>query len=369
MPRVRWAILCAVLVAGVLIVTAVEAMEVAPSAPIWGLTNDSASSSWTLTELNLLNGKTLMSKEAVLNGHTASWEYNSETHTQNRSEPKLLKGSATSRFWSTGQPVLLMAPYSTAGFNGGTFLFPTPSTATVNIHLVAAYEQTTPSAVLGDGVSAYLFLDPTHVGNWSMPFSGMGPEVNSTNYHIDSEGNQIFPYSYTPYVIVQWDPANGYSPGFNVYLVHPEPSGAVTYLSLQSAGQLGTGSGDYPAPGDLFDFNVSYSTLSNKVQATIADPANPSVAFSLSFSLNQFGFVPAWNSTTQFYFGVGENAGYNTAGSGTSWGALKVTASGTTVAAPMLHTVGAFLANEGFSAISVRSDRGQAGIAAVRPLL
>jgi hypothetical protein len=316
---------------GLLVATLAVAFTVASGVPSSGLTAGvAAMSGWSTTPLNLLNGVTHVSPSLVKNGHTARGDATTG-HLQNTSEPRLLKGAHTSEFWSTGQPVMLLAPWSTAGYNSGTLLFSEPAETAVHIHLVAVYEDTSANDVVADGVAAYFFVDPTHVGNWSMPFVGLGPEVNSTNQHIDSEGNQIFPYSYSPYVIVQWDPANGYSAGFNVYLVHPEPSGKVTYLSIQAAGQLGTTNYEYPAVGEEFDFNASYSTSTNVVTASVAVPSVPNASFSLKFSLGQFGFTPSFSPSASYYFGIAGNSGWSDSGAvGASWGALRLSASGST---------------------------------------
>ena len=285
-------------------------------------------SNWSTTPLDLLGGVAHVSPSLVKNGHTAPGT-STTGHAQNTSEPRLLKGAHTSEFWSTGQPVMLLAPWSQAGFNSGTLLFSEPAATVVNIHLVAVYEDSSSSDVVGDGVAAYFFVDPTHAGNWSMPFVGLGPEVNSTNQHIDSEGNQIFPYSHSAYVIVQWDPANGYSAGFNVYLVHPEPNGKVTYLGIQAAGQLGSTNYDFPQAGQLFDFNASYSTATNAVTARVAVPSDPNATFSLKFSLNRFGFTPSFNTSASYYFGIAGNSGWSSSGSSSaSWGALRLSATG-----------------------------------------
>jgi hypothetical protein len=315
--------------AGLVVAVLAYSSTITSNAPVTTLATEVAGSSgWSTTPLNLLGGVTHVSPSLFRNGHTAPGSLTTG-HAQNKSEPRLLKGAHTSEFWSTGQPVMLLAPWSQAGFNSGTLLFAEPAATSVTIHLVAAYEDSSPSVVVGDGVAAYFFVDPTHVGNWSMPFVGLGPEVNGTNQHIKSEGNQIFPYSYSPYVIVQWDPANAYSAGFNVYLVHPEPNGKVTYLSIQAAGQLGSTNYEFPQAGQLFDFNASYSTVTNDVTAHVSIPSNPNATISLKFSLNLFGFTPSFNSSASYYFGVAGNSGWSSSGaSSASWGALKLSASG-----------------------------------------
>ncbi len=287
--------------------------------------NALASSDWSTTPLNLLGGASHVSKSLVENGH----QYSGRTtglHKQDRSYPQLLTGSSSSPYWTGKQPVMLLGPYSDTDGTEGLLLFSTASAATVELRTVAAYELGPSGSVLSDGLTAYFFLDPTHVGNWSTPFTALGPYLNSSSTHIKSEGVQMFPYSTSPYVVVQWDPANGYSAGFNVYVVHPEPSGKVTALSVQADGQLGSTDYVYPGPGSLIDFNVSYSATSNSVKADVRDPSDSAVMFNLSFSLNRFGFVPNYSPTVKYYVGFAGDGGGGTYAA--SWGVYKITATG-----------------------------------------
>jgi hypothetical protein len=259
----------------------------------------------TTTELNLLGGNMFVSHSLV---------YEGVIRRTNGSFPRLLTGSATSKFWSLVQPVMLMAPQDLspegppADWDSGMLLASTESGRTMTVSAVGAASP----CISGDGFEAYFFLSPPSVGNWRTPHFATYP--GTVRALLSYQGTVIFPYSTSPYVVLQWDPAWS-SPGctssfaagpdFNLYMITPKADGHIWVKNIDSVGPLGTSSVPLPAADDFLTFNSTYSTSTDKLVAEVRDQANPAVYYDLSVQLDHYGFRPSYSIGSNYYFGFG----------------------------------------------------------------
>ncbi len=272
----------------------------------------------SLTEINLEHG-TYVSPSLVYNGYK---------NTNNRDFPVLLTGSATHRFWSVSNPVMMLAPYlpaTTQGHDTGVLLFESPGAQIMTIHAVGAYSLNGPGGgTAGDGFEAYFLLTPPHTGNWSTPYYATNPEgANGTL--LDPQGDVMFPYSTQPYIVVQWDPVYSEPRAFNVYLVHPGGHGVVRPSDILSLGEIGIPSKAVPDPHQYLRFNASYSLKTNFLTAEVADARESGVDYRLWVNLSTYGFLrPASGDlgSSHFYFGLGGSGNYPT-----GWGLLYLSLS------------------------------------------
>ncbi len=240
-------------------------------------------------EVNLLNGNLSIAPDLSYQG-----AYN----TTNSSWPVLLTGNATHEFWPSSQPVLELAPAVSSylyAHSTGMIEFPAGNGSAWEIGTVAA-SYPLPK---GDGVTSYFMLDPTNHSSWNSDYYLINPEGPYVSTPVCS-GAEIFPYSASPYVAVQWDPSyinaycgTGLSGSFNIYLVTPGPGGVVSAANLTSIGPVGSAIGPAPQPGDWFATNVQYNDTTNALNATAIDENDPSIEYTLNSNLSQFGFAPA----------------------------------------------------------------------------
>jgi hypothetical protein len=287
----------------------------------------------THLELDLLDHQSFASPSLVYNGYF---------NTNNQSFPALLTGSATPRFWPRAQSVLLMAPNLPYGHDTGTVLFPAQGSSVIAIDAIAAFDGYPPpplGGVMGDGLEAYFLLTPPHISSWATPYYATDPEGNGTLTY--PEGSVMFPYSTTPYVAVQWDPAFENPHPFNLYLVRPGPGGVVNASDIQVR-QIGNhpgGSGSYPALYRYLHFEITYNLgtniLSGSVSTVLGDRGGLPLDDHFLMGLSSLGFkrpVTGDPSLKSFYFGVGASGN-----DPTGWGLLYLDLhSSTSVTSPIV---------------------------------
>ncbi len=252
--------------------------------------------------LDLLNGSTYVSPSLLETSYVDG--------SANRSLPSLLTGNATSAFWGSRAPVLMMSP-DTLPYSVGLFLYSATPGDSVSIQSVGVGS---PSIASGDGLVEYLFLTPVSNVSWEFPYWAGGPSGIG-----GGEGTLVFPDSITPYIVVQWEPFGCSNSCFNLYMVTPDPGGNVSGANIQAMGPLGSPPGVAPNGGDYLAFETNYSIRTHTLSAQMTDENNTSVDYRLSTNLSQDGFSPTYNGSRSYYFGAGGSAG----GYGqSSWGIL-----------------------------------------------
>ena len=294
--------------------------SVAPSAVAVGYPTSHAAPN--LVAVDLLH-QTSISNSLVLNGFM---------NTNNRSFPVLLSGTSTSQFWPLSQSVLGVAPHlpgSTQGHDAGTLWFPQVGSVTMTLRAIGAFDGPGVSAgggALGDGFEAYFLVTPPKVGNWSTPYYATDPEGANGTF-LSPQGSVMFPYSTTPYIVVQWDPAHALVHPFNVYIVDPGPGGVVGQANIRGIGQLGEhpfGPGGEASPYVFIHLNFTYNVKPNTLTVDVNAPSKfrsggGYIADHLWINLSPLGFVrPAGDlGQKSFYFGLGASGNYPT-----GWGLL-----------------------------------------------
>ena len=306
----------------------------------------SSGTNYTTTEINLIT-KHSVSSHLLYGGFES---YNGTVIGTNTSYPTLLSGKSAAQFWPSKHRVMLLAPRvpncsGCFGYTSGALLFTGLGDPTVS---VSAQGVASPSPGGDGGFVEYLFLTPTGTGNWSYPyFATAGPNEGSMSVFRTCQGSVIFPYSYTPYIVVQWDPAYLHAPcgqhqigggfpyeygvgpsTFNLYLVSPGSGGGVAVGNIGGPGPSGSGGWDglVPSGNEWVDLVSTYSAQSNDLGVTLVDDNDSAASFSLSENLTSFGFAPDDSYTSTYYFGVG--GGGSTSN---SWGLLSAVLTGRTV--------------------------------------
>jgi hypothetical protein len=258
------------------------------------------------SELNLNDGQDFVSPGVSYNGF-----YNSV----NTSFPVLLTGSNESEFWSLDQPVLDVAPqqYVLYAHDAGLMMF---NGGTASQWEVSA-DAVTSSEFNGDGVSFYFLLSPLSTAGWNSQayFESVtdGPSL------AQCSGDQIFPFSSTPYFVVQWEPAYksaycgiGSAGEFNVFTVDPSRSGVVSAGSISALGPIGVNSTSVPGVHDVFNVTAAYEAVDDELQATVVDASTASDLADLSLNLNTAGFVAPSDTPTPSYLAVSEGGSQRT---------------------------------------------------------
>jgi len=271
--------------------------------------------------LNLLNNNTLISPNMGyynINGYLGNEPQTIPNY------PTLLTGFNDSYFWPFNQSVLMCAyegNVDSTGHNAGIFTYKENFNGFVTINSIVAITEiynTTQGYngvfAAGDGVESYLFLNPVYIQNST-------DEYKSYAQFYYPQGDVIFPYSSSPYIVVQWDDWRHYdgSNTFNLYIVHPEKNGTVSAQDIDAIGQFGTfiklsnstiNSSNYEYY--LFNFNISYSSLSNNLSASVS--YHGMEEFLLSLNLSGYNFTAP--QAGEYGFGNGasgatnENIGY-----------------------------------------------------------
>jgi len=272
------------------------------------------------TPVDLLNGQQYVAPNLLYQGVYEG---------TNTSFPALLTGSTAATFWPSGDPILLLGPEvsDTYGHDDGLVLVPGAPSGAWDVNEVGAESP----VFNGDSLTTYFLLSPTSTSSWNSEYYSIdveGPYVTSPV----CSGSMVFPYSTTPYVAVQWDPAYqvaycgiGTVGDFNLYLVEPGPGGVVNQSSVTAIGPIGESTGPTPANDDYFDAQVSYSVADNTLRASVLDALDPSIRYSLSADLDSYGFQPKRGSVAPYsWVGVGAG-GYDRTG----WGLLYLAESST----------------------------------------
>ena len=151
-----------------------------------------------------------------------------------------------------------------------------------------------------DGFTVIMFVSPPSSPiNMTANYSLRAINVGMQGWQYAITGYIYYPYSLTPYIVVQWEPnwnygRNAWTTGeFNVWVVHPMPNGtvAVSNVSLLVGGG---GNGFIPevSPGDLIFMEVTYDGQDNTVYATVID-LNTSSEISLALPLYHNFTAPA----------------------------------------------------------------------------
>ena len=258
-------------------------------------------------ELDLLDGNQFVAT------NLSYWGYYDTTNT---SFPSLLTGAATGLFWNSADPVLLMAPRVayTYGHASGLAMFPG---GTGGEWTVTAIGTTYPSYT-ADGISAYFGIDPVNTSSWSPYYWGSNPG-SGQELRLSCSGSLVFPYSRTPYLVVQWDPAwvvgncgVGSQGEWNLYLVDPAgSSGSVDSQAIIAEGPFGSTSDVTGRPGDQFDLSVTYSVATDEVNGSLVDENDTADSSQLSVSLTSQNALLS-GMDTNGYVGLGEGGSNRT---------------------------------------------------------
>jgi len=254
-----------------------------------------------LVEVNLISAN-YVSSDLVYQG-----DLNGE---RNSTFPTLLEGSQSSSFWSGGN-VLELAPSLVWLHASGIALFSqTYSTSSVTINSIV----TSNTGGASDGVLAYFFVRPLATSQYSVPYFASSPELG--NKILGAQGDVIFPFSLSPYVVVNWEPWGGAH--FNVFVVSPAADGSVTASDIQAQGGLGTVGSALPSADDHLDFDATINLASANVQASVVDETSSGASFSLSYGLGALGFsTTALSAGTEYYSALGGQSNHPT-----GWGLL-----------------------------------------------
>jgi hypothetical protein len=296
---------------------AVSTPPVGPTPAVSGITVTNS----TVTELNLLNGSTLNASGQLYRGYQG---------TTNKAFPEIIAGSSLAEgVWKNFSHVLELAPPALCSCSnwhtaGVTLFSAQPGTsATLFSNITMAYYPT--EGGIADGVEAYLFVSPVLRSNGTFAYLATGDAGN--NSPATREGAVIFPYSSSPYIVVQWDPeygTNGTKAAgeYNLYLVRPGTGGVVSASDITTKSDLGNGTGYYPRSGDVLAFAATYSVPTKTLTVHLFDQNNPTLLTNLSTNLSKtYSFAPAYSQTGTYDLGLG-GSGNNAAG----WGALSISA-------------------------------------------
>jgi len=289
-----------------------------------------------ITEVDLFGGSDYVSP-AMLHYSFYLGYFDGYHDSTNTSYPTALIGAAASEFWTRDQSVFLLAPseplapgppgVNESGHNAGAALFPASAGQLMTISAQGVFSP----QLSGDGFEAYFMVTPESTSNWNTQYFATSPEDWPT-MTTQCGGSVIFPYSSTPYVVVQWDPhcrgggcQNPLTPtsgclgplggDFNVYLVGPSCTGPGCISTIPGVGAVGLWLSS-PASGDVLNVTATYSRQTNILQAQVIDPNVATVDDGLSLNLSSYGFTPS--TVSDVYDGLG--------GSGndpTGWGVLS----------------------------------------------
>jgi hypothetical protein len=224
-----------------------------------------------------------------------------------------------SQYWKSttiNQPVLELVPAQTWSA-GAMFWQEYYSGGPVTITMVGTFSSG--SQYPADGFVIYLFL-PLSSLTW-----GVSPAYNYSIpykvYHASPiQGEVIFPQSFTPYIVVQWNPywqtfarQSGATGQWNVFIVS-NPSGnnpsvgpiPSPNLGGRYAGWDGIGTGAFlPKPGDVIIITVTYDPSTNTLTGVATDL---NTMQSAKFSLGLGGYYTP-PSSGNYVFGVGAGTG------------------------------------------------------------
>jgi len=297
-------------IVGLVLVLSVQSFLVPVSSPISGVVPLTAPPPLELVELDL--GKS--------NYVSPSLVYNGYMNTNDRSFPVYLAGPATHQFWSLSHSVMELAPRlpaTTQGHDTGVLLFESAGAPSMTLHGIGAFSVDAAGGgggTGGDGFEAYFLLAPTRIGNWTMAYFATDPEGPNGTF-LYPQGSVMFPYAEKPYIVLQWDPVYDDRAAFNLYLVRPQPDGAVTPANILGVGPIGEPTKGFPGPDQFLSFTASYSLKSNFLTAQVTDVKDSTVDYRLWANLSSYGFGRPESGdlgTAPFYFGMGGSGNFPT---------------------------------------------------------
>jgi hypothetical protein len=173
-----------------------------------------------------------------------------------------------------------------------------------------------------DGYTVMMFVTPVH--NWVNGSTYYTSELRNVGMKSPAPGNSgeiLYPYSSTPYIVVQWEPywyASRYywnTGEFNVWVVYPSPNGTVTENNIKLLiGGGGNGFIQGLQNGDLIMMTVTYDGHDNTIYAKVVD-LNTSNVITLDLPLYT-------NFTTPHSGGYWTEINAGTGGSYWNWGLL-----------------------------------------------
>jgi hypothetical protein len=166
-----------------------------------------------------------------------------------------------------------------------------------------------------DGYSIMLFVTPpkpliNNTANYTNELLNVGMQ----GWEVKLSGEIYYPFSITPYIVVQWDPywnvaRDPWTTGeFNVWVVHPSPNGTVNESDIKLlVGGGGNGFIKGLSPGDLIEMKVTYDGYNNTIYAEVVD-LNTSSTITLTLPLYSNFTVPhAGNYWTEVNAGTGNS--------------------------------------------------------------
>lgn len=276
------------------------------SGPVSGPSNGwSAFKSQTVL-VNLL-GETFVSPGMVYQG-----DINGQ---RNSSFPTLLEGAQAKSFWNEGTVLELARPLPALHDCGLLLFSPAQGEFSGAVNSVV----TSNTGGISDGPLAYFFVSPTVTSSQALSYFASSPELG--NVFLGAQGDVIFPFSYSPYFVVSWEPAGGGA--FDVFAVYPAANGSVTASNIRVLGELGTPPSTLPLADDFLAFNATYNGSTDMVQATIVDENHPTISAQLAFNMSEVGFSAAnVSSGTTVLTGLGARGN-----SPTGWGLLYLSSS------------------------------------------
>jgi hypothetical protein len=173
-----------------------------------------------------------------------------------------------------------------------------------------------------DGYTVIMFVKPVH--NWvngSTYYTSELENVGMKSWPKRNSGEIFYPYSSTPYIVVQWEPywyaaSDSWTTGeFNVWVVYPSPNGTVTENDIKLlVGGGGNGFIQGLQRGDLIMMTVTYDGYDNTIYAKVVD-LNTSSVITLDLPLYN-------NFTTPHDGGYWTEVNAGTGGSYWNWGLL-----------------------------------------------
>ena len=177
--------------------------------------------------------------------------------------------------------------------------------------------------VPADGFTVAMFVSPPSTPiNMTANYALKAWNVGEYGWYQWS-GGIYYPYSKTPYIVVQWEPMwyygrNPWTTGeFNVWVVNPMPDGTVTISNINLVVEGGGNGFIWVSPGDLIFMEVTYDSQDNTIYTTVIN-LNTSSETTLRLPLYHNFTAPA-----NGYYWVEVNAG--SGGDTANWGVLYLT--------------------------------------------
>lgn len=185
--------------------------------------------------------------------------------------------------------------------------------------LIGTYSRAPGFGGLSDGYSVALFFTPPRPPiNGSINYTQLAINVGMMNWPFHNSGGIYYPYSTTPYIVVQWEPLwncyrDSWTTGeFNVWVVHPSPNGTVYVNNITLlVGGGGNGFIQNISPGDLIEMMVTYDGYDNTIYATVTN-LNTSSTIDLTLPLYSNFTVPR---NGYYWIEVNANPGFD----GSNW--------------------------------------------------